>query len=407
MSVRQDSDHAPRLGGKLSVGLFIFTLLAFVAETQLTQYVQTTLGYRQPFFLFYIVHSSFWIIFPLHLLYLALTTDYTVSSLLKGISLAITDHLSPRESLDGPFPYYAFSRLVFFMFAGLTCPGLLWFASITLASISDVTAIWNTNAFFAYILTVKLFHLSWEPRRLVAVLLATLGVAAVVYGGSSHSESPDSRKTSVRAATGIRIRPSAPLLGDTLTLVASFGYGLYQVLYKKYVALPSDPEMASNRLYHQVPEDDVNRGSCDTDTAEADKKSAIYPPPFGLHPNLLTSLIGFLTFAILWIPLPFLHHFSIEPFRLPDNPKTVLAISGIAISGVVFNAGFMVLLGIWGPVVTSVGNLLTIVLVSLADLFFGAGTQNFTLWSLVGCSIITSAFGILAYDMFRKSSDVA
>lgn len=58
-----------RVGGPLAIGLFIFSLIAFVAETQLTQvgiiltqvdfipqltfvqYVQTNLGYRQPFFL--------------------------------------------------------------------------------------------------------------------------------------------------------------------------------------------------------------------------------------------------------------------------------------------------------------------------------------------------------------------
>ena len=57
------------LGGPLAIGLFIFSLMAFVVETQLTQvgsiatnrfrfptnwfsqYVQTNLGYRQPFFL--------------------------------------------------------------------------------------------------------------------------------------------------------------------------------------------------------------------------------------------------------------------------------------------------------------------------------------------------------------------
>ena len=58
------------VGGPLAIGLFIFSLIAFVTETQLTQvgfiaypqidlisnqlalqYVQTNLGYRQPFFL--------------------------------------------------------------------------------------------------------------------------------------------------------------------------------------------------------------------------------------------------------------------------------------------------------------------------------------------------------------------
>jgi len=37
MTTIHDATPVPRLGGKLAVILFIFTLLAFVAESQLTQ----------------------------------------------------------------------------------------------------------------------------------------------------------------------------------------------------------------------------------------------------------------------------------------------------------------------------------------------------------------------------------
>ena len=66
-----ESLAAPHVHGRLAVILFAFTLIAFVVESQLTQvsparncyqtalvftwlfqqYVQTTLGYRQPFFI--------------------------------------------------------------------------------------------------------------------------------------------------------------------------------------------------------------------------------------------------------------------------------------------------------------------------------------------------------------------
>ncbi|PFH54452.1 hypothetical protein AMATHDRAFT_33 [Amanita thiersii Skay4041] len=401
MPARQD---AVRLGGKLAIVLFIATLCAFVSESQLTQYVQTTLGYRRPFFLFYIVHSSLSIIFPLHLFYLCATTEETASSYLKGLSLAITDRLSPsKTTISTTFPYYAFARQLFFMFSGLTFPGLLWFAAISLASISDVTAIWNTNAFFAYILSIKLFHMPWEPKRLFSVLLATFGVAIVVYGGSTHTNSTEPANAGIQTTTV----PSAPLAGDLLTLAASIGYGLYQVLYKKYVALPSDPELASDQQYRLVQNDDVEPASYGTSTTEADKRAAVYPPPFGLHPSLVTSGIGFLTLVILWIPLPILHYLEIEHFKLPDNLKTVFAIAGISVSGVIFNTGFMILLGLWGPIITSVGSLLTIVLVSISDVVFGGGVQDFTLLGVIGCSVITAAFSVLAYDMFKKNLHVA
>ncbi|KAF8622464.1 hypothetical protein AX15_006985 [Amanita polypyramis BW_CC] len=395
MPARQDLVHAPRLGGKLSVVLFIFTLIAFVVESQLAQYVQTTLGYRQPFFLFYVVHSSFALIFPLHLIYLTLT-GYSTSSLLKGLSLAITDHLSSSDS----FPLYPLTRLSLLLFIGLTCPALLWFIAVSLASLSDVTAIWNTNAFFAYIFTVKLFHLPWDSRRLSAVSLATLGVIVVVYGGSTHIKPMDPKGSLSQALDSME--PSAPLLGDLLTLAASVMYGLNQVLYKKYATLPSDSEHKSDESYHRIAGDYTERGSYGATLTEHAKEDAVYPPPFGLYPNLLTSFVGLLTLITLWIPLLLVHYFEIEKFRLPEDLRTSISICGIAAGGIIFNSGLMVLLGIWGPIITSVGSLLTIVLVFVSDVLFGNGIQNFTVWSLIGCSVITAAFGVLAYDMFRK-----
>ncbi len=117
--------------------------------------------------------------------------------------------------------------------------------------------------------------------------------------------------------------------------MASFGYGLYQVLYKIYAALPSDPE-AAELLYEQIPEDDE---VLDPSATDADM---VYPPPFGFHPNLLTSMLGFSTLVLLWIPIPFLHWSGAELFKLPRNFATFISIVGIALSGVVFNAGFMV-----------------------------------------------------------------
>jgi len=387
------------VGGPLAIGLFILTLIAFVTESQLTQYVQTDLGYRQPFFLFYLVHSSFMIIFPLHLLYLLATTKDTPTSLLTGLRIAITNHLLPDQKFTTVrFPYYKLFILGISLTAGITLPALLWFAAVSLASISDVTAIWNTNAFFAYLISVKLFKSQWESRRLVAVSLATLGVIAVVYGGTTST----TKKNVSSNSSVFGFKPTAPLFGNLLTLVASFGYGLYQVLYKIYATLPSDPEVAAERFYQGVPgEDGILNPDIDLASIPED---AVYPPPFGFHPNLLTSMIGLFTFIVLWIPIPFLHHSGAEIFRLPPNLFTVMAIAGIALSGVVFNAGLMVLLGIWGPIIVSVGSLLTIVLVLISDIIFGAGTNVLTMWSLLGSGAIMLAFGVLAYDMFTKRS---
>jgi len=62
------------------------------------------------------------------------------------------------------------------------------------------------------------------------------------------------------------------------------------------------------------------------------------------------------------------------------------------------------LLGLWGPVVVSVGCLLTIVLVLLSDITVGQGLGVITPWNLAGSGGIVVAFGVLVYDMTQRSA---
>lgn len=205
-------------------------------------------------------------------------------------------------------------------------------------------AIWNTNAFFAYVFSVKIFGLKWESRKLGAVVLATLGVLAVVYGGSTVSSPSDTVEEAVPSFP----KSTGPLIGDILTLIASVGYAGYQVYYKKHVSPSFVPEFAED--YRPLsasegdPESDTLHATSHLNESEQSIKGieTVFPPPFGLYSNFWTSAIGACTFAVLWIPLPILHWLGIETFSLPQNLTTVGAIAGIALTGSLFNAGFMV-----------------------------------------------------------------
>ena len=156
-----------------------------------------------------------------------------------------------------------------------------------------------------------MFRLPWEGKRIFAVLLATVGVMAVIYGGASIQGDSNKRPEISRTVP----TATAPLLGDLLTLVASVGYGLYQVFYKRYLALPLDPEREESPQSSYIPiprtsfDDVSDSDSLTEDPTSGDSQptsdTTVYPPPFGLHPNLLTSLAGVLTFLFLWIPYPF------------------------------------------------------------------------------------------------------
>lgn len=162
---------------------------------------------------------------------------------------------------------------------------------------------------------------------MVAVVLATAGVVLVVYGRAVVT--PKNQTQAISDA------PSAPVLGNFLTLVASFSYGLYQVLYKMYVTLPNDSRKKESSIYSGISGDEESE-------IEHEFSRTINLLPFALFPNLLTTLIGLTTGIFLWVFLLICDRTGIEIFRLPKDRWTVMCIAGIALSGTIFNSGLMV-----------------------------------------------------------------
>ncbi|KAN0062855.1 hypothetical protein ACQY0O_004676 [Thecaphora frezii] len=121
--------------------------------------------------------------------------------------------------------------------------------------------------------------------------------------------------------------------------------------------------------------------------------TSIPPPlPFGLHANLMTSGIGLVTLTCLWIGIPVAHVLGWEQFELPANWWTVFSLGVVVTCGVFFNAAFMILLSLWGPVLASVSCLMTTVLVEVADVVLG---REVKVASVVGCSLVGAGFGVL------------
>lgn len=200
----------------------------------------------------------------------------------------------------------------------------------------------------------------WQAKRLWAVLIAVFGVFVIVYGGASREPtSPDSSS-------------STELVGDALTLLASVLYAVYQVTYKRYVALPnrieSDEEHTkiSDAGYEPLPNgssstlspqlrhalsigsEPARRTSWNDSENEIQEdeennlNSAAVYPAFGLHPNFITSAIGVCTLLFVWPLVVVLHYAGIETFRLPSDIQTWASIGAVSICGVAYNVGFMV-----------------------------------------------------------------
>jgi drug/metabolite transporter (DMT)-like permease len=194
--------------------------------------------------------------------------------------------------------------------------------------VSDITAIWNANAFFAYIFTLHFLGVKWEPRKLGAVILATVGVLAVVYGGSQTEMPEDDPRPKSPSSPA-----TAPFVGDVLTLIASILYGLYQVLYKKY-ATPSTSQSESIESHgSQYQAIAVRDAEGDTIEELAHRSESN---------DFLTGAVGLSTIIVLGLFIPILNALAIEEFRLVPNMHTAASIAAICMGGMVFNAGFMV-----------------------------------------------------------------
>ncbi|KAH7344644.1 hypothetical protein B0J17DRAFT_636323 [Rhizoctonia solani] len=362
-------------GGSAANAVFVTILFAYVLQTELTQYVQSTLQFRQPYLLFYIAHSAFTLVLPAHLIYLKLSTGISPSAYLSTLwSIMQSQILDPQSAPSSKFSWIRYIIFVSLLTAGITCPALMWYASVSLASLSDITALFNTHAFWAYLLSTAFLppppdRPRWQPYKLLAVLLACVGVFATVYGSADEASSG-----------------SNPFLGSLLALVSAVSYALYQVAYKKWAV----PSVSIASAY----DDDDEAAPLAGDTGELAGQAL----PFGLFANFVTSTAGLATLAVLWIPMAFSNLFGKGGYYLPGDMWTGICVGLIALSGLVFNAGFMILLSLWGPIVASVGNLLTIVLVMLADVIISRDLSVITFWSFIGSGLIITGFAILVWE---------
>jgi len=243
--------------------------------------------------------------------------------------------------------------------------------------------------------TIQLGGVPWEKRKLAAVVVACIGVVAIVYGGVAKTvpDIVERRSQTARANQNT-------LFGNILAFAASIWYALFQVVYKIHVALPNDPDADGDRMsFSPLSVSSADEHESDQGV-DAPLKSLEYPP-FGLHPNFLLSSAGTITMFCFAVPFPILDYYEVEKFRIPDA-STALSIFAIAMTGLIFNSGFMVLLGLWGPVITSVGGLLTIILVLVSDVLFVEGFGILTLWNSLGSCAIIGGFAILASEFRRR-----
>jgi drug/metabolite transporter (DMT)-like permease len=257
-----------------------------------------------------------------------------------------------------PIPY--FIKTTAFVTCALTVAGGSWYVAVNMTTPSDLTAIYNCSAFFAYAFSVPLLKEKLRWDKSFAVLVAIIGVLVVAYGGKNTPASPDAKDPEKEAENR--------LLGNIIIGVGSVLYGLYEVLYKR---LACPPEGTS-----------PGRGM-------------IFANTFG-------SLIGAFTLGVLWIPLPILHYTGLEAFQLPRGEQAWMMMISV-IANVTFSGCFLVLISLTSPVLSSVAALLTIFLVAIVDWLLT--NEALSPGAIVGGLLIIGAFILLTWSTFKEMQD--
>ncbi|KAG0319720.1 hypothetical protein BGZ97_001595 [Linnemannia gamsii] len=328
---------------------------------ELTKFVQTSMGYHKPYFILYISHSFWAIALPAQFIYTTYisssaptslstfqervgyfarvirqstsdlrhrkadytavnTSESTSSSTLAPSSLS-TASFSSGTTVFTSREKRVLSKYLFWLTVGITTlfmvPSYLWYLCVAMTSMANLTAIYNTACFFAYLFSILLLREKIVVNKVLAVFLSLAGVAVISL--TTRDSGGDGKSVEGKQAFS--------MAGDVLALVGAALYGFEEVVYKKYVSPKVNPVTFANTM---------------------------------------TGLMGVVTFTMLWFPIPLLHWIGHEIMELPTW-KEFLSILMIATLGLIYNGCFMIVVSMTSPVFAAVGVMATIPLVALTD----------------------------------------
>jgi drug/metabolite transporter (DMT)-like permease len=254
-------------------------------------------------------------------------------------------------------------RTTAFVTTALTIAGGSWYVAVNLTTASDLTAIYNCSAFFAYAFSIPILKDKLRFDKVFSVIVAIIGVLVVAYG-----DRDESKKTADGTVGKGHDEAEHRLIGNIIIGVGSVLYGLYEVLYKRFACPPEGTSPGRSTIFA----------------------------------NTFASMIGCFTLFVLWIPLPILHILGLETFRWPTGEAAWMLLISV-LANATFSGSFLVLISLTSPVLSSVAALLTIFMVAIVD-WLRTG-QPLSLASIIGGILIMLAFFLLSWSTYREMNE--
>ncbi len=355
----------------------LVSLVSFVVQTETAVYIQHELGWNKAYCMLWLTHGSWSTLYPIQLLIIRIQKRKLSwpafwrrhKSLVRTTAQMVQSqdlYLSPTTTARQPWSYML--KTTAFITTFLTMAGGSWYVAVNLTSPSDLTAIYNCSAFFAYVFSILLLNDKLRMDKMVSVALAIVGVLVVAYGDSEEPKHGSHSGGSTNPNQDPGDRPDSKLVGNLMIGIGSVMYGLYEVLYKKYACPPE---------------------------GTSPDRSVVFA-------NTFAGMVGTFTLCVLWIPLPILHWTGVEKFELPRGQAAgLLAIS--TLSNAIFSGSFLVLMSLTSPVLSSVAALLTIFLVAITDWMITG--KPLSVAAITGGSLIMVAFLMLSWATYREMNE--
>ncbi|CAK7212586.1 hypothetical protein SCUCBS95973_001514 [Sporothrix curviconia] len=388
-SPASNARHAARKRYAYASIFLVLSLVSFTVQTELAAWVQHA-GWNKAYCMLYLTHGSWSLLWPVQLLILRVQKRAepwatfwrrhvwlvrTTAQMVETRELQVDGpghhhvhhhghHHQPSSPLADNIVYMA--RVTAFVTVSLTVAGLSWYVAVSMTSPSDLTAIYNCSAFFAYAFSVPLLKERLRLDKSLAVLVAVAGVLVVAYGDAGAPEKEGGGDDNNGTNTGAPAENR--LLGNLIIGAGSVLYGLYEVLYKRFACPP----------------DGCSPG-----------RGMIFANTFG-------SCIGVFTLTVLWLPLPVLHILGVETFALPTGRVAWYLFLSVVMNAT-FAGSFLVLISLTSPVLSSVASLLTIFIVAVSDWWLTGVPPSAA--ALLGGSMIVVAFALLSWSTYKEMTE--
>lgn len=335
------------------------SLICFTVQTELAQYIQAKLHYEKPYFMLYLTHSSWWLNGVGMWCWLRLRSWNTSSSVITirmWKDCIGTARVIAANAGHSHWNLAAHMALVIALCGVcLTIAGGTWYVAVNLTTAADLSAIYNSSAFFAYAFSIPILCERVRLDKVVAVVLSIIGVVVIAYGDRG-SRGEDVAETGNRA------------LGNLIIAVGAVLYGLYEVLYKKYGCPPDqyDPH-----------------------------RSIVFA-------NAMATGLGLFTITVMWIPIPILHLLGWETFQFPPRSAALALVLSVA-ANFVYSSCLLAMISLTSPVLSSVACLLSIFVVALVDTHITGDSLSAA--ALIGGVLISVGFAVLSYATYLEMKE--